>query len=55
MFKEKKSEIYSLCENFPYLSERELKVLINYFDQFYKTLDNPKRIEYEFYLKCREQ
>jgi hypothetical protein len=55
MFKEKKSEIYSLCESFPYLSERELKVLINYFDQFYKTLDNPKRIESEFYLKCREQ
>ena len=52
-FKEKKPEIYSLCENFPYLNERELKVLINYFDQFYKTLDNRKRIEYEFYNNCR--
>ncbi|KPK85831.1 MAG: hypothetical protein AMS27_06480 [Bacteroides sp. SM23_62_1] len=53
LFLEKKSEIYSLCENFPYLDPRELKGLTNYFNLFYKTIQNPKSVRNEFYLKCR--
>lgn len=55
LFRGKKSGIYSLCENLPYLDEKELKGLIKYFDQFYKTIDNPKSVKSEFYLKCRTQ
>lgn len=55
LFMELKSEIYSVCENCPYIDQRELKVLVNYFNQFYKTLENPKSIRSEFYLKCRTE
>jgi hypothetical protein len=54
IFREKKADIYTFCENFPYLNQRELKILLNYFDQFYKIIENQKSIQFEFYLKCRK-
>jgi len=53
-FKEKKPEIYDLCENLPYIDQGELKQIIKYMDEFYKIIDNPKSTNYEFYTKCRE-
>jgi len=54
LFREKKPEIYDLCENLPYIDQGELKQIIKYMDEFYKIIDNPKSTNYEFYTKCRE-
>ena len=52
-FRKRKEEIYQTCRSVPFLSERELKKVLKYMDDFFKIIENPKRVELEFHRKCR--
>lgn len=42
LFREKKEQIYDLYRNLPYLDEKRLKRILEYYDEFYETINNPK-------------
>ena len=52
-FIQSKDEIYQTCNSIPFLSEKELKKVLKYIDDFYKIIENPKKVELEFHSKCR--
>jgi hypothetical protein len=52
-FKQRKDEIYQTCSSVPFLTEKELNKTIKYMDQFFKTINSPKAVEYEFHQNCR--
>ena len=54
-FRHRKEAIYQTCHDVPYLSEKELRMIVKYMDQFFKTLDNPKAVEAEFHRNCRNK
>ncbi len=54
LFNGKKSEIYSLISDFEYLEEKERANILRYFDKFYKTLNNDRKLKKEFILNCSE-
>jgi len=47
-----KDEIYALYNNNPLLEESYIKSTIKYFDEFYKTINNPKAVAREFQYPC---
>jgi len=47
-FRRVKPQIYALYENNPQLEKGYIKRTINYLDEFYKTIDNPKSIKEVF-------
>ncbi len=51
-FKMKKVEIYQLAENFEFLTKRQRKDILNYFDDFYEIIENEAMIKLEFMDKC---
>lgn len=52
-FLEKKEPILSLYENSPYLQEKTKADVLKYMNEFFQTLEDPKRLKREFYDKCR--
>ncbi|MDE5419346.1 hypothetical protein L3049_15205 [Labilibaculum sp. DW002] len=52
-FRMKKENLYKLYQNCSYLSEKELERSLNYFDEFYELIDDPKQINREFIDKAR--
>lgn len=52
-FRHRKDEIYQTCNNVPLLAEKELKKVVKYMDDFFKVIENPKKVELEFHRKCR--
>ena len=54
LFQEKKADFYKIINDFHYLDAKERKRMINYLDEFYKILDNPKRFKREIVEYCRE-
>ena len=52
-FRQCKDEIYQTCNSVPFLSEKELKKVLKYIDDFFKIIENPKKVELEFHSKCR--
>jgi len=42
LFQEKKAAFYQIIEDFPYLENRDKKIMISYLDEFYDVLDSPK-------------
>lgn len=52
-FRQSKDEIYQTCNSVPGLSEKELKKVLKYMDDFFKIIENPKKVEMEFHGKCR--
>jgi hypothetical protein len=52
-FREKKSEIFRTIESLPFYEDRDRKKAIQYIEDFYKVLDNPRRVKFEFYENCR--
>ena len=55
IFKEKKSRIYFTINNFSLLSGRTRKGMIDYLDDFYKTIDDKRTIRNAFIANAREQ
>ena len=54
VFKEKKGAIYEEVKSVPGLKKIHIDETIKYFDQFYKTIDHPKKIRYELIQKSRK-
>jgi len=54
-FTEKEQEIYSFCNSFTHLEEKEIKQIVRYIEQFYFILNNPRLMESEIYSKCRTE
>jgi hypothetical protein len=52
-FRQRKDEIYQTCNSVPFLSEKELKKTLQYMDDFFKIIENPKTVKSEFHDKCR--
>ncbi|MBN2595441.1 hypothetical protein [Labilibaculum sp.] len=47
-FRMKKELLYDLYTNCPYLDNKEKERALNYFDEFYEIIDNPKSVKSEF-------
>lgn len=54
IFNEKKDKLYQLINEFDYLSSKKKKTMINYLDDFYDVLNNPKRFKRNIVDNCRE-
>ncbi len=54
-FNDQKENIYSLVNNFSLLSSRNKKNMLDYIDDFYSTIKNPKKVKSEFINKARKQ
>jgi hypothetical protein len=52
-FRQRKDEIYQTCNSVPFLSEKELKKVLKYMDDFFNIIENPKKVKLEFHDKCR--
>ncbi|MBL4559719.1 MAG: hypothetical protein JKX79_01915 [Labilibaculum sp.] len=52
-FRMKKERLYAIYTNCPYLNDKEKERVLNYFDEFYETIDNPKSIKSEFIDRAR--
>jgi len=53
-FAEKKDEFYKLINDFPYLSTRSKKDMINYLNSFYNLYDKHNSIVFEFLNQCKK-
>jgi hypothetical protein len=54
-FRAAKDSIYALYRSVPDLSERNVKQALDYFDEFYRVIDDPRAVRREFVLGCRRQ
>jgi hypothetical protein len=52
VFSDKKAEIMALCENFPYFSKNSRSYVIDYLEDFYRILENPKKAKSEITDRC---
>ena len=52
-FRQSKDEIYQTCNSVSLLSEKELKKVLQYMDDFFSAIENPKKVKLEFHGKCR--
>jgi hypothetical protein len=51
-FEDKKEDIYNLYKNFEPLNNRRRKNVLKYYDEFFKIIQNDRRIESEFLMNC---
>ena len=51
-FRKNKDVIFRTCHSVSSLSKKELKKTLRYIEDFFETIENPKKIESEFHLKC---
>jgi len=55
LFKEKKSDILALFQSNTHLSDYSRERAVEYIEDFYKIIDDPKRVEKDIIGKCRGQ
>jgi hypothetical protein len=55
LFNEKKEILYNIVNNFEYLPEKERGNIIRYLDDFYGTINHPKRFKRNILNACREK
>jgi hypothetical protein len=48
IFREKKSAIYALINNFSLLTQKNRKEMTAYLDEFYEMIDDPSKVKYNF-------
>ncbi|NJN24586.1 MAG: hypothetical protein HC819_00575 [Cyclobacteriaceae bacterium] len=53
LFNEKRNTIYDLYRQFDLIDEKSKKMILAYFDRFYKTINNPKQLEKKIYNNCQ--
>jgi len=53
LFNDKKAEILALFENNTHLTDKSRKGAIDYIEEFYQTINDPKRLKIEITDKCR--
>ena len=51
-FQEKRDEIIAMIANLPELSDKSRKKLLKFTEEFYKVIDDPKRLERQITKKC---
>ena len=51
-YRDRKQEIYQLVSGFEHLTDKTRKKLIRYIDDFYATIDNPKRRDFRVTQSC---
>lgn len=54
LFNEKKDEIYALYQNQEGLTEETKKETLEYYDAFYKIINDPRAVDREIVRKCRQ-
>jgi len=54
-FQEKKDAIYALYRDEPALTPKARDQALRYYDEFYKTIEDPRAIKREFLQKCGNQ
>ena len=52
-FRAAKDSIYALYRSVPDLSERNVKQALDYFDGFYRIINDPRAVQREFVRGCR--
>jgi hypothetical protein len=52
-FRAAKDSIYALYRSVPDLSARNVKQALDYFDAFYRTINDPRAVPREFARGCR--
>jgi hypothetical protein len=55
IFEQEKQQIYNLVHSVEGLDEKHVEETIKYLDQFYKIIDDPKKIKREFIDNCRKE
>ena len=55
LFNDKKTDILALFENNPHLADRTREDTVEYIEDFYEIINNPKRFERDIIDKCRGQ
>jgi hypothetical protein len=53
-FNAKKDDIYALYRNQAGLDEDYLEKTLKYFDEFYETINDPRKVDREFIRRCRQ-
>jgi hypothetical protein len=53
LFSEKRDAIYALYREQPELERKIVDATLKYFDEFYDTINDPRKVEREFGAKCR--
>lgn len=53
IFKDKKDQIYAIVNQFELLDKSNRKDIINYMDDFYRIINNPKEVQYTFIDNAR--
>ena len=53
VFKQKKSELYSLVESSPLISSNAQKKALRYLDSYYSLIEDPKRVQRDVIGRCR--
>ena len=54
MYNEKKDEVWSMYQNSPYLDKAVVKETLKYFKNFYKTINNKKKVQEKFIESCND-
>ena len=54
VFQDKKGEITALCQNFPYFSKSSRSYVTDYIEEFYSTLESPRKVKSEMTDRCDE-
>ena len=54
-FDDNQKEIYALFEEFDPLEEKYRKRALNYIDEFFKIIDDPRRVQFEIINNCRTE
>jgi hypothetical protein len=52
LFRDRRNAIYGLLDTVPGLSSASIKKVSRYLDEFYKTIDSPKRVDRSIVSKC---
>ncbi len=54
-FRDRETEIYNTIRSIPRLEEKNVTDIVRYIEQFFATINNPKRVDHEFYRGCRTE
>jgi len=54
LFNQRQEQIYNVIKEFKYLNDKEINAIIKYLDEFYKTINDPKKARAKITNACRK-